>query len=68
MTSWFRERRIEWIAESVAIFGYINRRHIEKKFGVSTPQAALDLKDVQARFPNLMVYNRKLKRYEVAAQ
>ena len=61
---WFEERRIEWIAETLRVFGYINREHIEKKFGISTPQASHDLQEFQRRFPDRMTYNKCAKRYE----
>lgn len=64
MSQWFRETRIAWIKEIVEIFGTINREHIVRKFGVSTPQASYDLRDAQERWPDLIVYNRSAKRYE----
>lgn len=62
--TWFVERRLEWIKESVEIFGFINRAHVQKKFGVSTPQASYDLKAALQRWPSLMAYNTSAKRYE----
>lgn len=43
--TWFTEHRLAWIKESVEIFGFINREHIQKKFGISTPQASYDLRE-----------------------
>jgi hypothetical protein len=63
MSTWFKSQRLEWIKESVWIFGFINREHIEKKFNVSTPQASLDLQDAMERWPHLMTYDRSAKRY-----
>lgn len=65
MSDWFKRQRVEWIAEMVRIYGFINREHIEKKFGVSTPQASMDLRDAMAEHPNLIEYNRSSKRYEM---
>ena len=31
----------------VRIYGYINRKHLEKKFEISTPQASMDLQYFQ---------------------
>jgi len=62
--TWFTDHRLAWIKESVEIFGFINREHIQKKFGVSTPQASYDLREAQARWPNLVIYNKSAKRYE----
>jgi hypothetical protein len=62
--TWFVEHRLVWIKESVEIFGQINRDHIMRKFGMSSPQASLDLSKVMERWPDLMTYNRSTKRYE----
>jgi hypothetical protein len=64
VSDWFREKRLEWIKESVQIFGFINREHIEMKFRISTPQASFDIRDVMKEWPNLMQYNPSTKRYE----
>lgn len=61
--TWFVERRLEWIKESLEIFGHVNRSHIVKKFGVSSPQASYDLREAQHRWPDLMDYDRSGKRY-----
>lgn len=61
---WFVRHRQEWIEETVRIFGFINRLHIERKFGVSTPQASYDLSLFQAEHPGAIVYNKAAKRYE----
>ena len=62
--NWFCEQRQQWIAETVSIFGFINREHIVKKFGISVPQASLDLQEFQRRFPDRVRYNKCAKRYE----
>lgn len=64
MSNWFKETRLEWIKETVEIFGAINREHIQKKFGVSTPQASLDIRDAAKKWPDLLQYNTSTKRYE----
>jgi len=63
VANWFTETRLAWIKETVEIFGFINREHIEKKFGISEPQASLDLREVQARWPDLIRYNKSAKQY-----
>ena len=60
---WFQNHRLEWIAETVRVFGFINRVHIERKFGVSTPQASADLRSFQRRYPGLVTYDKTQKRY-----
>lgn len=49
--------------ETAAIYGYINRHHIQRKFGVSRPQAAADLSEAQRRFPGVLTYDPSAKRY-----
>lgn len=61
---WFLEYRLAWIKESVEIFGQINRENIIRKFGLSIPQASLDIQETIKRWPDLMTYNRSTKRYE----
>lgn len=64
MSDWFKRTRIEWIAEMVEIYGFINREHIQAKFGVSTPQASIDLREAMTARPGLIAYNTSTKRYE----
>lgn len=63
LKNWFVETRLSWIKESIEIFGFINREHIRKKFGVSTPQASLDLREAMKRWPGMLAYDMKMKRY-----
>ena len=63
MTDWFIVHRTEWIREIIEVYGYINREHVEKKFGVSTPQASQDLQRAVEQYPDI-VYNKVSKRYE----
>ncbi len=62
---WFENHRQEWIAETLHIFGFINREYLIKKFGVSIPQASVDLNSFQRKRPGLMAYNLTSKRYEI---
>jgi hypothetical protein len=61
---YYLRHRQEWISETLRVFGYINRQHIQRKFGLSTPQASLDLAHFQKSFPEKIVYNKVSKRYE----
>lgn len=60
---WFEQHRQEWIAETLHVFGYINREHLERKFGISTPQASLDLRTYQKSNPGVIRYDLSTKRY-----
>lgn len=62
--NWFAATRQAWIAEMLAIYGFINREHIMRKFGVSVPQASIDLRAFQDSNPNACRYNKTAKRYE----
>lgn len=62
--TWFKTYRLDWIRESVEIFGQINRENIIKKFGVSFQTASADLQAALERWPELMTYNKSTKRYE----
>lgn len=68
MARWFEQHRMEWIAETLRIFGFINREHIMRKFGVSMPQASADLRVFQRRQPGLMAYDLSAKRYVTTSQ
>lgn len=63
--SWFQTARMDWITETLSIFGFINREHLMKKFGISRPQASADLRLYQEKFPTAMTYDKSLKRYVV---
>lgn len=60
---WFKNYRMEWIAETLRVFGFINREHIQRKFGLSTPQASKDLNLFQKLHPDETSYDLHLKRY-----
>jgi hypothetical protein len=61
--AWFKWQRLEWIDEISEIYGFINREHICKKFGVSIPQASLDLRDLQKLRPGMLEYDSSAKLY-----
>ena len=61
---WYAQHRQDWIEEVLSIFGFINREHLMRKFGVSRPQASADLQHYQKLNPGAVVYNMSRKRYE----
>lgn len=61
---WFERHRQEWIAETLRVFGFINRDHLVRKFGISTPQASADLAAFMRANPGRMRYDLSRKRYE----
>ena len=65
-SEWYRRYRQAWIKETIRVFGTINREHIRKKFGLSAPQASLDLRQFIKENPSLIEYSRVTQRYELA--
>lgn len=61
--NWFVRQRQEWIYETLRVFGFINREHLERKFGISTPQASADIKAFMCAHPMLISYDLNAKRY-----
>lgn len=60
---WFEEQRMAWIAETLRVFGFINREHLERRFGISTPQASKDLATFGRAHPRAMAYDPSAKCY-----
>lgn len=60
---YFERLRIGWIIETVEIFGFINRGHVVKKFGVTEQVVSSDFKNVQKLHPHLMRYDTSAKCY-----
>lgn len=60
---WFLRYRLEWLGEIVAIYGFINREHLMKKFSISRPQASADLRTFMRQYPHAIRYDKSLKRY-----
>lgn len=63
MGTWFADYRQDWIAEMLHVYGFINRDHLMRKFGISTPQASLDLAQFQRTHPHTMRYDLTRKCY-----
>lgn len=61
---WFESQRIAFIAEMLHVYGFINREHLMRKFGISCPQASKDLQSFKQRSSGGMTYNLSAKRYE----
>ena len=61
--NWFAEQRQNWIMDMLMVYGFINRGHLMRKFGVSQPQASLDLKQFQRNHPWSIHYDGSRKCY-----
>ena len=60
---WFEQQRQAWIAEMLQVYGFINREHLERKFGISTPQASKDLQKFVRAHPDDIEYDLSRKCY-----
>jgi hypothetical protein len=63
MARWFERHRMEWISETLRVFGFINREHLMLKFGISMPQASNDLATFKRINPDRIDYDLSAKRY-----
>ena len=61
--TWCERHRQEWIAEMLVVYGFINREHLQRKFGISVPQASKDLQTFQRAHPHAMDYDLSRKCY-----
>lgn len=61
--NWFALQRQAWIAEMLTIYGFINREHLQRKFGISTPQASIDLQTYMREHPRDITYDLSRKCY-----
>lgn len=61
--NWFANHRQEWIAESLRVYGFIQRQHLMRKFGISMPQASADLSHYKLANPHDMYYDASAKTY-----
>jgi hypothetical protein len=61
--SWCDDQRQAWIGEMLAVYRFINREHLQRKFGISQPQASYDLRRFQTDHPKAMSYDLSRKCY-----
>ena len=60
---WFKRHRMDWISETLRVFGFINRGHLMRKFDISQAQASVDLRDFQKLYPDAMKYDGAKKKF-----
>lgn len=63
--SWGLERRLQFIDFRLRWNGHINRTDLTSFFGLSTPQASLDIAKYIELAPNNLTYDRRTKAYTV---
>jgi len=61
--TWAVNYRQNWIADRLAILGFINRAHLMKNFSISAQQASIDLNRFLREHPGVMAYDKTAKRY-----
>ncbi len=66
-TSWFVERRLDYIDALLAERGSIRRGDLVAAFGNSIPQASLDLAAFMRLYPGALRYDGRAKQYVAAA-
>lgn len=60
---YFPNKRQQWIAESLRVFGFINRGVMRRKYGISAALAKADLRAFLKANPGRMIYDAKRKTY-----
>lgn len=61
--NWYADQRQKWIREMLRVYGFINRQHIMRKFGLSNAAAALDFKQFISTNPEAMTYDSNRRCY-----
>jgi hypothetical protein len=64
--NYFAAHRQLWIAESLYVYGFLNRVHLRRKFGISIPQASNDLSTFMKNNPSIpLLYDHKSRIYRL---
>jgi hypothetical protein len=61
--NYYQELRQGFILDSVHVFGYIGRRQLQRKFGISPQQANIDIRRFLKAYPDSVRYCVKSKTY-----
>lgn len=61
--TWCVARRLDYIAWRLTVHGEVQRDDIVRNFGVSMSQASADLSAFEREHPEVMRYDKTLKRY-----
>lgn len=63
---WGQDRRLEFIEYRIRWAGHLNRSDLVEFFGISVPQASLDLAEYTRRAPQNLSYDRSTRTYVLA--
>lgn len=67
MSQWFINHRQGFIADSLRLFGQINRATLVERFNISAPQASMDIQRFLRENPDAMIYDGRCKTYVAAS-
>jgi predicted DNA-binding transcriptional regulator YafY len=68
LLAWSERQRLAHIDRLLHWRGWVNRRDLVEKFGISVPQASNDMVKYLTMNPRACTYNTRAKRYEATAQ
>ncbi|MFC0305222.1 hypothetical protein ACFSTI_20505 [Rhizorhabdus histidinilytica] len=60
--TWFTERRLDWIEDRLFDYGRLNRDNLIQYFGISMPQASMDIQAYLALNADV-IYDKRAKHY-----
>jgi hypothetical protein len=60
---WAKRQRLNFIRDTLLLYGRINRADLTERFEISVPQASIDIRDARAEWPSLMAYDATAKCY-----
>jgi len=61
--NWFMQQRQAWIAEMLFVYGFVHRRHLQRKFGIGYLQASRDLQEFARLHREAVRYSQKQQCY-----
>lgn len=64
--NWAAKYRQDWISETLRVFGFINRTHLRRKFGLGPNGANRDFVQYKKDHPGAIIYNEDYKCYMLA--
>lgn len=64
--TWAQAQREAWIAHRLRRYGWIRRACLMTEFGISEPQASIDLRAFAGLYLGAMAYDGSAKRYQLA--
>lgn len=63
MMRWAQRQRLLFIGKQLLSTGRVNRSDLQREFGISTAQAAVDFRAYEREQPDVMTYDTSVKAY-----